>query len=653
MSHSETSRGGLVDGDSIAAAVLNALDALANPDRWERARVIEEAAQSADPDALVRAVGDQDDAIRRNAAMDALVRGGRRSVPALVRALDDPDPEVVMFAANLLGKTRDRSAIPHLLRLLRYEDTNIVQAAIESLGFLRAPIAVEPLLELLEGDPWLRFGAIFALGEIGDARAIDPLAAALADPDSWEFAVAALGKIRSPRAIAHLADAVWTTVMSPALPIAVRGLGEALRRLPAPDPLWDLPAWTRLASAEAAHVHAQLGRFLDPDDGSDKDVAEAAATLIRMLRVEALYPPLVRAGRSTELRAAAQFCTLALGARAVAAVALGLRDADEAVREFACRCAGALRSTELAAALVERLEDPSDQVREAAVRALEQHRTRVAATSLAGRLLDPSPAVRAAAQEALGTCDPSAASEALLAFPERNASVMVAMLRVMRASPHAEQLPFLLDCLHHEDVQIRALSIDAIAEQPELDLVGMLEPMLGDDDETVRATALRAIGRHRTARAKEVLVDRLCRDPISAPLILDLLVAMEGRAIASRLLELYPACPAGAQLLVLDALASLREPAALPLIIARLAAPDPETRGRAVRAAARFDDPIARHHVIAAGTDPAWEVRAAVAEILAAADHPGATDELERLALDDHPLVATTARHRLEAEPAA
>jgi HEAT repeat protein len=71
-----------------------------------------------------------------------------------------------------------------------------------------------------------------------------------------------------------------------------------------------------------------------------------------------------------------------------------------------------------------------------------------------------------------------------------------------------------------------------------------------------------------------------------------------------------------------------------------------------VRAMARFDDGFALRHVIAAGTDPAWQVRATVAEVLSAIDHPDATDELERLSLDDHPFVATAARHKLEASDA-
>src|SRR5690349_20940582 len=66
--------------ESLNEAVLLAL---ANVDRSERERAIKEAAEAVEPDQLVELIGN-DDAVRRNAALEALSKGGRRSVPALV-----------------------------------------------------------------------------------------------------------------------------------------------------------------------------------------------------------------------------------------------------------------------------------------------------------------------------------------------------------------------------------------------------------------------------------------------------------------------------------------------------------------------------------------------------------------------------------------
>src|SRR5262249_17866201 len=147
-----------------------------------------------------------DDAIRRNAALEALSKGGRRSVPALLRALRDPDPEVVMFAASTLGKTRDRSAIPHLAGILNHDDVNVCQAAIESLGELRAVSTLGALAGLLEGnDAWLRFAVVHTLGEIADPRSVPALIQLLKDEQLRDSAIDALGKIGGLDAIDTLA----------------------------------------------------------------------------------------------------------------------------------------------------------------------------------------------------------------------------------------------------------------------------------------------------------------------------------------------------------------------------------------------------------------------------------------------------------------
>jgi len=632
------------DGDSISSAILNALE---ERDRAGRARGIEAAARAADPDLLVRAIGDHVDAIRRNAAMDALAKGGQRSVPSLVRALDDPDPEIVMFAASVLGKTRTREAVPHLVRLLSYEDVNIVQTAAESLGHLRAAIAVEPLVVLLDDDPWVRYAAIHALGEIGDPRAADPLASVLADPDAWDPAIDALGKIRSLRAIEHLAEAMLATRDDAAFAAPLRALGDALRRHPTADPLWDLAAWTRLAHADAVRdrLAAVLGREV-PDGGDGVDVAEAAAMLVRLLQLEPLYGTLVAAARQAPLRSLLQFHVLGIGAPARDALSAGLADGSSAVRAFACECVGALRLDGLADGLIERLHDDAEGVRERAVRAVAQIHADVAIAALTECLLDPDPAVRTAAQEAITAFDPALTSPALLSVPRREPAVLIAMLRVMRAGPHPDQLSFLVDCLGSDDREIRRLAVEALGEQHEIDVIDLLEPALEDRDDDVRRAAIAVVGRRHTARASAILLRQLGRPGAPVVLLVETLLAMDGLAVAPRLIDVYREHAADTHLPILQALARLREPSAEPLVVALLGDLEADVRRAAVELLALYATEVSRRHIIAAASDPAWQVRAAVAEGLG--DDPDARRELERLCLDEHPVVATTSRHRLE-----
>ena len=126
--------------------------------------------------------------------MDALATGGARSVPALVRGLRHPDGEVVMFSAGVLARTGSPAAIPHLVSLLDHDDINVVQQVIDGLSQIRSTLAVEALVKVLDRDPWLRFAAVHALGEIGDQRAVSALAPLIDDESVRGAVIRAMGR---------------------------------------------------------------------------------------------------------------------------------------------------------------------------------------------------------------------------------------------------------------------------------------------------------------------------------------------------------------------------------------------------------------------------------------------------------------------------
>jgi HEAT repeat protein len=173
-----------------------------------RTHAIEAAAKFLPPGELVSMVANQQNAILRNAAIEALKLSGSHGVGALVAALSHADPEVVMFAAQILGDVKADLPVEPLLELLTHEDKNIAQSAIETLGKRRAIDAVPALVNVLENDFWLQFSAITALGEIADARATLPLVARLQDEMYRGEAAEALGKIADAQAMTPLLD-VW------------------------------------------------------------------------------------------------------------------------------------------------------------------------------------------------------------------------------------------------------------------------------------------------------------------------------------------------------------------------------------------------------------------------------------------------------------
>jgi HEAT repeat protein len=81
---------------------------------------------------------------------------------------------------------------------------------VEALGKLRTPEAVEPLLFALfnDRDSAIREDVVRALGDIGDAGAVEFLFQVLDEPGLRPLAVEALGKIKDGRAVPVLQDIV-------------------------------------------------------------------------------------------------------------------------------------------------------------------------------------------------------------------------------------------------------------------------------------------------------------------------------------------------------------------------------------------------------------------------------------------------------------
>ncbi len=145
-----------------------------------------------------------------------LVGIGAPAVPALIEALKDKDNDLYIRgnAAYALGEIKDPQAVPPLIEALKDEDLVVRRVAAYALGKIKDPLAVPPLIEALKDEDlvvrregWrVRLAAVHALGQIKDPRAFEPLIEALkdADTDVRQNAAYALGMIGDKRAISAL-----------------------------------------------------------------------------------------------------------------------------------------------------------------------------------------------------------------------------------------------------------------------------------------------------------------------------------------------------------------------------------------------------------------------------------------------------------------
>jgi HEAT repeat protein len=249
-----------------------------------------------------------------------------RVLTPLMAALKSPDWIVRMHAAKALGRIKDPGAIAPLVLLLQdsvkavREETSAALAAIgeaalssllaalthpewlvrlhavEALGKTRSPEAVNPLLSVLfnDRDAAVREDVVRALGQIGDARAVDFLVTAMKEPGLRPLAVEALGQIGDRRAVPVLIN-VLEGVDRPAASRAVEGCGDQ----------WDEEMLT-------------LG---------------AAVRALGAIRDEAAVPSLMKALRHTVTRADAAVSLTRFGSAVIAPLlAVLARESDDNIR---------------------------------------------------------------------------------------------------------------------------------------------------------------------------------------------------------------------------------------------------------------------------------------------------------------------------------
>lgn len=190
---------------------------------------------------------------------------GQPVVAPLLGAIDTPNPEQRERVIAALGTLRVESAVEPIARVLANSTLKRRYIAAWALGEIGsetgiAPLvaalgdsellvrryatqslikfnrsAVDPLVaSLAVADPQAAAGAIRALGDIGDRRALQPLLKQVDGPNRSEVYLA-LGKLRDPSAesalIAGLQDADWQARMNAAMALGTVGSDRARKAL--------------------------------------------------------------------------------------------------------------------------------------------------------------------------------------------------------------------------------------------------------------------------------------------------------------------------------------------------------------------------------------------------------------------------------------
>lgn len=154
---------------------------------------------------LTEYLRDPADAALRNAGSEILRLRGGRSLPVVIRLLQDPDPDVALQAVLILDRLRDPRALEPLHDILGHADPNVRQETIVAIGHLGDARSIPHLLPFLGADLWVQMAAVQALGDLRSPEGVPHLADRLTDPLVGSLAAEALARIGGEPAFRALA----------------------------------------------------------------------------------------------------------------------------------------------------------------------------------------------------------------------------------------------------------------------------------------------------------------------------------------------------------------------------------------------------------------------------------------------------------------
>ncbi len=184
--------------------------------RWMALSALGEIGDPSTADNVKALLNDADKSVRESAVRALCAIQPPDSVEALLGLMSYDDERTLIAARATFPRIKDPKAIDSLLSHIKEGDHKAAFAC-EELGRRKEARAVEPLINFLETTVSSRSmskdraGAVAALGEIGDARAVPVLIAALREYDWWVdestppdislIAADALGKLKDSRAV--------------------------------------------------------------------------------------------------------------------------------------------------------------------------------------------------------------------------------------------------------------------------------------------------------------------------------------------------------------------------------------------------------------------------------------------------------------------
>jgi HEAT repeat protein/tRNA A-37 threonylcarbamoyl transferase component Bud32 len=286
------------------------------------------------------------------------------SVPYLIETLKDEDENVCRAAGYALARYEE--AVDPLISLLYDANEHALQMAIWVLGELKATKAVFEIINMLEHElPDIRQNAAYALGNIGDRKAIEPLIKCISKDDNKDVRIYA---------------------------------AESLKKI---DNTKNIEKIIKVAKSDDELLRKNIIKTVYP--GGTSETSDDRSDY----REDEIFPEAETLNdRNPDMRKDALLVMAEkYKARALSIIITKLTDPDETVRDVAIRAIVEINDPVVVDNLIECLRDPSPLVQQRAAWGLGEFKDRKALVGLLGLLGSRDGAVRATAAYALGNLE--------------------------------------------------------------------------------------------------------------------------------------------------------------------------------------------------------------------------------------------------------
>ncbi len=458
----------------------------------------------------------------RNAAVEALVGIGPDAVGSTVESLARLDADARKLAIEVLAGVPDPRGVIALTHALSDDDANVRVAAAEGLG--GAALAGEESREhattalvaaLATSDPFLKIAALDSLARLEVRLPWSVFEPYARDPLLRRYAIAAAAGSREPDAVRALARATGDT--SPTIAReAIVALGDMVAAESQDDALLAVARET-IASTLAGVVHVRRSA-LDAEDGRARG---GALLLLGLVRDLADVPTLVEALAEDDVAERADLAVRLFGPSVAATLLASARFAKNHVRAAALGLAASLEGADrqvVLEALRDAIDGGAPEVLLAALDAIGPVGTSEDLSRVAAFVSDEDERIAAIATNALSELAARHvdAARSFLRHPGKGDTLALACVllgAIASTQPLLdEDVQLLQRALAHADPLVRRASVDALAQAGGAAAADAVVFAMADEEHDVKLAAVRALGRlGRAGPLENVVADP--RDP--------------------------------------------------------------------------------------------------------------------------------------------